>query len=64
MGKLRSSGKDKPIKGENKKVRTFSFDVTKADIIFDKLYKDKQIKLSDKHKLPSPEQIKGKKYCK
>ncbi|CAA3006187.1 Hypothetical predicted protein [Olea europaea subsp. europaea] len=64
MAKPRPSDKDEPIKDENKKARTFSFDITKADLIFDKLYKDKQIKLSDKHKLPSPEQVKGKKYCK
>ncbi|CAA2968872.1 Retrotransposon gag [Olea europaea subsp. europaea] len=64
IAKPRSSGKDEPIKDENKKARTFSFDVTKAELIFDKLFKDKQIKLSGKHKLPSSEQIKGKKYCK
>ncbi|KAL2486703.1 Uncharacterized protein Adt_31459 [Abeliophyllum distichum] len=52
--------KNEPAKEENKKTRTFSFDITKADIIFDRLYKDKQIKLSDKHKLPKPEQIKGR----
>lgn len=64
MAKPRDVARDEPVKGENKKSRTFSFDVTKADLIFDKLYKDKQIKLSDKHKLSIPEQIKGKKYCK
>ncbi|KAL2491907.1 putative retroelement [Abeliophyllum distichum] len=56
--------KNEPVKEENKKSRTFSFDITKADVIIDQLYKDKQIRLSDKHKLPNSEQIKGKKYCK
>lgn len=64
MTKFRASDKDEPIKIENKKARIFSFDVTKADLIFDKMYKDKQIKLSNKHKLPDPEQTRGKKYCK
>ncbi|KAL2512624.1 putative retroelement [Abeliophyllum distichum] len=52
------------MRDENKKARVFSFDVAKADTILDRLYKDKQIKLSDKHTLPNPEQIKDKKYCK
>ncbi|KAL2526956.1 putative retroelement [Abeliophyllum distichum] len=56
------SVKNEPMRDENKKARVFSFDVAKADIIFDRLYKDKQIKLSDKHKLPNPKQIKDKKY--
>ncbi|KAL2519254.1 putative retroelement [Abeliophyllum distichum] len=56
--------KNEPMRDENKKARVFSFDVAKADTIFDRLYKDKQIKLSNKHKLPNPEQIKDKKYCK
>ncbi|KAL2542265.1 putative retroelement [Abeliophyllum distichum] len=64
MAKLELPAKNKPTKEENKKARIFSFDITKVDIIFDRLYKDKQIKLSEKHKLPNPEQIKGKKYCK
>ena len=35
-----------------------------ADKIFDVLLKDKQIVLSDDHKMPSFEQRKGKRYCK
>ena len=42
----------------------YSFDVTKADKIFDVLLKDKLISLSDDHKIPSFEQRKGKRYCK
>ena len=42
----------------------YSFDVTNANKIFDVLLKDKQIVLSDDHKIPSFEQIKGKRYCK
>ncbi|KAL2480328.1 Uncharacterized protein Adt_33294 [Abeliophyllum distichum] len=56
--------KNEPMRDTSKKTRVFSFDITKADTIFDRLYKDKQIKLSDKHKLPNPEQIKDKNYCK
>jgi len=41
----------------------YSFDVTKANKIFDVLLKDKQIALSDDHKIPF-EQRKGKRYCK
>ena len=42
----------------------YSFDVTKADKIFDMLLKDKQISLGDYHKIPTFEQRKGKRYCK
>ncbi|KAL2491133.1 putative retroelement [Abeliophyllum distichum] len=56
--------KNEPMRDTSKKTRVFSFDITKVDTIFDRLYKDKQIKLSNKHKLPNPEQIKDKKYCK
>lgn len=44
--------------------KTYSFDVSKADNIFDILLKDKQIILSGDHKLSTTEQKKGKKYCK
>ncbi|KAL2532097.1 putative retroelement [Abeliophyllum distichum] len=64
MAKSEMSIKNEPAKEENKKARTFSFDITKAEVIFDRLYKDKQTRLSEKHKLPISEQIKGKIYCK
>ena len=41
-----------------------SFDVTKADKIFDVLLKDKKFSLSDNHKIPSFEKRKGKRYSK
>ena len=44
--------------------KTYSLDVSKANKIFDILLKDKQIILSDDHKLPTSEHRKGKKYCK
>ncbi|CAL1390186.1 unnamed protein product [Linum trigynum] len=44
--------------------RKYSFDVSKADLIFDQLYKDGQVKLTGGHVFPSPEKLKGKKYCK
>jgi len=42
----------------------YSFNVTKANKIFDVSLKDKQITLSDDHKISSSEQRKGKRYCK
>ncbi|CAI0472852.1 unnamed protein product [Linum tenue] len=44
--------------------RRYSFDISKADLIFDQLYKDGQIKLTGGHNIPPPEKLKGKKYCK
>nr|KYP38587.1 hypothetical protein KK1_040155 [Cajanus cajan] len=44
--------------------RKYSFDITKADRIFDILLKDKQIILPENHKIPPFEQRKGKKFCK
>lgn len=42
----------------------YGFDLSKVDQIFDILLRDKQIVLRDDHKIPSPEQRKGRKYCK
>ncbi|CAL1411516.1 unnamed protein product [Linum trigynum] len=44
--------------------RKYSFDVSKADLIFDQLYTDGQIKLTRGHVLPPSEKLKGKEYCK
>ena len=58
----------KPSKGkevvclENKE--EFSFDISKANQIFDYLLKDQQIKLSHGHRILSLEQLKNKRYCK
>lgn len=42
----------------------YDFDLCKADQIFDILLRDKQIVLKGDHKIPPPEQRKGRKYCK
>ena len=42
----------------------YSFDVNKADIIFDLLLKEKQIQISPNHTIPSAEKLKKRKYCK
>ena len=44
--------------------KSYSFDINKINQIFDVLLKDKQIKLSDGHRILSKEEIKEKKYCK
>jgi hypothetical protein len=41
-----------------------SFDITKADKIFDLLLQQGQIKLSQFHTIPSAEELKRMKYCK
>jgi hypothetical protein len=47
-----------------KKLEKFSFDITKADKIFDLLLQQGQIKLSQFHTIPSAEELKRMKYCK
>ena len=42
----------------------YDFDIFKANQIFDHLMKYQQIRLKDEHKIPSLDEIKGKKYCK
>lgn len=44
--------------------KTYTFDVTNADQKFNVLLKDRQIKLSNDHKLLKPEEIKDQKYYK
>lgn len=51
-------------KEDSKSKTEYSFDVSKADQIFDYLLKDKQIRLLDGHKNPPLEELKSKKYCK
>ena len=51
----------KPVKGKEKantSNKSYSFDITKADQIFDVLLKDKQIILPEGSKMPSIEEIK------
>jgi hypothetical protein len=42
----------------------YSFDINKADQIFDFLLREKQIQLSPNHNNPSANELKNKKYCK
>jgi hypothetical protein len=42
----------------------YSFDINKADQIFDFLLREKQIQLSPNHNIPSDDELKNKKYCK
>ena len=44
--------------------RTYTFDIRKADLIFDQLLAAKLIKLSVGHVIPPVEQMKGKLFCK
>ena len=50
--------------GTGEKEVKCAFDVTKADLIFDLLLKEKQIQLSANHVIPPASEIMGKKYCK
>ena len=59
-----NGGKDNVAKNEMWSQKNYGFDISKADLIFDVLLKDKQISLSKDHQLLTPEQIKGRKYCK
>jgi hypothetical protein len=47
-----------------KEPKKFTFDITKADRIFDLLLQEGQIKLSPNHVIPSAEGLKKIKYCK
>ncbi|KAH7837372.1 hypothetical protein Vadar_013101 [Vaccinium darrowii] len=47
-----------------KTTRAYTFDITKAEDIFDQLMADKLLRFSVGHKIPSPAEIKGKEYCK
>jgi hypothetical protein len=47
-----------------KNQKSFSFDITKADKIFDLLFQQGQIKLSQFRTIPFAEKLKRMKYCK
>jgi hypothetical protein len=47
-----------------KELEKFTFDITKADMIFDLLLQEGKIKLSPNHVIPSAEELKKIKYCK
>ena len=55
--------KEKKVPKANQIAKEYSFDLTKADKIFDALIKDDQIKLSDGHVIPPLEDWAGKEYC-
>lgn len=52
------------MKEDSRNKTECSFDISKADQIFEYPLKDKQIWLLDGQKIPPPEDLKGKKYCK
>ena len=57
----------KSVKGKEKanlSNKSYSFNITKADKIFDILLKDKQIILPKGKKMPSIKEIKNQKFCK
>ena len=53
----------KPISHKKEEMK-FTFDVSKCDRIFDYLLQHKQIKLSNGHVIPPPEELKRRAYCK
>ncbi|CAL9020684.1 unnamed protein product [Prunus brigantina] len=44
--------------------KAYTFDLTRAEAIFDLLLSEKKVKLSFGHKIPKPEELKGKTFCK
>ncbi|CAL2247238.1 unnamed protein product [Prunus armeniaca] len=44
--------------------KAYTFDLTRAEAIFDLLLTEKKVKLSFGHKIPKPEELKGKTFCK
>jgi hypothetical protein len=49
---------------DNEDDKTYTFDITKADKIFDYLLEKGQIKLTGNHKIPSAKELKKRRYCK
>ena len=58
--KTRSAPEESTIKTS----KVYTFDITKADAIFDQLLLAKIIKLRPGHNIPKVEELKGKTYCK
>ena len=58
--KARSSSEEVAVKTS----KAYTFDITKADTIFDQLLLSKIIKLQPGHNIPKAEELKGKMYCK
>ncbi|CAL9020591.1 unnamed protein product [Prunus brigantina] len=47
-----------------REMKAYTFDLTRAEAIFDLLFSEKKVKLSFGHKIPKPEELKGKTFCK
>ncbi|CAL2237153.1 unnamed protein product [Prunus armeniaca] len=47
-----------------RETKAYTFDLTKAEAFFDLLLTEKKVKLSFGHKIPKPEELKGKTFCK
>ncbi|XP_021822417.1 uncharacterized protein LOC110763842 [Prunus avium] len=47
-----------------REMKAYTFDLTRAEAIFDLLVAEKKVKLSFSHKTPKPEELKGKTFCK
>ncbi|CAL2265455.1 unnamed protein product [Prunus armeniaca] len=47
-----------------RQTKAYTFDLTRAKAIFDLLLTEKKVKLSFGHKIPKPEELKGKTFCK
>ena len=45
-------------------VKGYDFDVAKAEQIFYLLFKEKQLKLPENHKMPTAQELQGRPYCK
>ncbi|KAK1699471.1 hypothetical protein QYE76_016168 [Lolium multiflorum] len=45
-------------------MKGFDFDLSKTEQIFDLLLKEKQLKLPEGHKIPTPQEMNGRPYCK
>ncbi|XP_021822265.1 uncharacterized protein LOC110763735 [Prunus avium] len=47
-----------------RETKAYTFDLTRAEAIFDLLLAEKKVKLSFGHKIPKAEELKGKTFCK
>ncbi|CAL2246492.1 unnamed protein product [Prunus armeniaca] len=47
-----------------RETKAYTFDLTRAEAIFDLLLTEKKVKLSFGHKISKPEELKGKTFCK
>ncbi|CAL9021146.1 unnamed protein product, partial [Prunus brigantina] len=47
-----------------REAKAYTFDLTRAEAIFDLLLSEKKVKLSFGHKIPKPEELKGKTFRK